>query len=36
MRKQIVAGNWKMNTNLQKAKELCSSIINLLESQIKR
>lgn len=30
MRKQIVAGNWKMNTNLQKAKELCSSIINLL------
>ena len=30
MRKQIVAGNWKMNTNLQEAKELCSSIINLL------
>ena len=30
MRKQIVAGNWKMNTNLQEAKELCSSIVNLL------
>ena len=30
MRKQIVAGNWKMNKSLQEAKELCSSIINLL------
>ena len=30
MRKQIVAGNWKMNKSLQEGKELCSSIINLL------
>lgn len=30
MRKQIVAGNWKMNKNLQEGKELCTSIINLL------
>jgi len=30
MRKQIVAGNWKMNNNLQEAKELCSSIISQL------
>jgi len=27
MRKQIVAGNWKMNTNLAEGIELCSSII---------
>ena len=30
MRKQIVAGNWKMNKSLQEGKEFCSSIINLL------
>jgi len=30
MRKQIVAGNWKMNNNLQEAKEFCSSIISQL------
>jgi len=30
MRKQIVAGNWKMNKSLQEGKELCSSIISLL------
>jgi triosephosphate isomerase len=30
MRKQIVAGNWKMNKSLQEGKDLCSSIINLL------
>lgn len=28
MRKQIVAGNWKMNKNLQEGKELCSSIMS--------
>jgi triosephosphate isomerase len=30
MRKQIVAGNWKMNKSLLEGKELCSSIISLL------
>ena len=30
MRKQIVAGNWKMNKSLQEGKDLCSSIINLI------
>ena len=35
MRKQIVAGNWKMNNNLQDAKELCSSVISLLGSSDK-
>lgn len=32
MRKQIVAGNWKMNKNLQQGKELCNSILNQLEA----
>lgn len=30
MRKQIVAGNWKMNKTLTEGKALCSSIIELL------
>jgi triosephosphate isomerase len=30
MRKQIVAGNWKMNKTLTEGKVLCSSIIELL------
>jgi len=32
MRKQIVAGNWKMNTNLAEGKKLCSSIIAQLST----
>ena len=35
MRKQIVAGNWKMNKNIQQGKELCNSILNLLETSNK-
>lgn len=35
MRKEIVAGNWKMNKNLQQGKELCNSILNLLETSNK-
>ena len=32
MRKEIVAGNWKMNKNLQQGKELCNSILNQSET----
>ena len=32
MRKEIIAGNWKMNKNLQQGKELCNSILNQLET----
>ena len=32
MRKEIVAGNWKMNKNIQQGKELCNSILNQLET----
>ena len=35
MRKQIVAGNWKMNKNIQQGKDLCNSILNLLETSNK-
>ena len=35
MRKQIVAGNWKMNKNLQQGKELCNSILHQLETSNK-
>lgn len=35
MRKQIVAGNWKMNKTLTEGKALCSSIIELLEETTK-
>lgn len=35
MRKQIVAGNWKMNKNLQQGKELCNSILNLFNTSHK-
>ena len=35
MRKQIVAGNWKMNQNLQQGKVLCNSILNQLEASNK-
>lgn len=35
MRKQIVAGNWKMNKNLQQGMELCNSILNQLEASNK-
>ena len=35
MRKEIVAGNWKMNKNLQQGKELCKSILNQLETSNK-
>ena len=35
MRKEIVAGNWKMNKNLQQGKELCNSILKLLETSNK-
>ena len=35
MRKEIVAGNWKMNKNLQQGKELCNSILNQLETSNK-
>ncbi len=35
MRKKIVAGNWKMNKNLQQGKELCNLILNQSESSNK-
>ena len=35
MRKKIVAGNWKMNKNIQQGMELCNSILNLLETSNK-
>ena len=35
MRKKIVAGNWKMNKNIQQGKELCNSILNLLDTSHK-
>ena len=35
MRKEIIAGNWKMNKNLQQGKELCNSILNQLETSNK-
>ena len=35
MRKEIVAGNWKMNKNLQQGKELCNSILSQIETSNK-
>ena len=35
MRKKIVAGNWKMNKNILQGKELCNSILNLLDTSNK-
>ena len=35
MRKKIIAGNWKMNKNIQQGKELCNSILKLLETSNK-
>ena len=33
--RKIVAGNWKMNKNIQQGKELCNSILNQLETSNK-
>ncbi|MFW5792899.1 MAG: triose-phosphate isomerase [Bacteroidota bacterium] len=33
MKRNIVAGNWKMNTNLEEGKELASSIIEMIKSK---
>ena len=35
MRKEIVAGNWKMNKNIHQGKQLCNSILNQLETSNK-
>ncbi|MEQ9402226.1 MAG: triose-phosphate isomerase [Cyclobacteriaceae bacterium] len=35
MRKQIVAGNWKMNTNLNEGKKLASEVINMVETEVR-
>jgi len=32
MRKKIVAGNWKMNKNIQESKELVSQLLNIYNS----
>jgi len=34
MRKQIVAGNWKMNCTLQEGKKLASEIIHMVEDEV--
>lgn len=34
MRKNIVAGNWKMNGTLQEAKQLTSEIIHMIEDEV--
>lgn len=34
MRKKIVAGNWKMNKNLQEGIELTSEIVNMVKDEI--
>lgn len=35
MRKQIVAGNWKMNMNLEDGKSLASEVINIAKDELK-
>ncbi len=35
MRKQIVAGNWKMNHSLREGEDLCKSIVALIKSSTK-
>lgn len=35
MRKNIVAGNWKMNCTLQEGKKLASEVINMVEDELK-
>ena len=34
MRKNIVAGNWKMNTSLEDGKKLASEVINMVDSEV--
>lgn len=34
MRKKIVAGNWKMNKNLQEGIELTSEIVNMIKDEV--
>ncbi|MEP5610659.1 MAG: triose-phosphate isomerase [Cyclobacteriaceae bacterium] len=34
MRKNIVAGNWKMNTSVDQGKELASEVVHMAESEI--
>ena len=33
MRKQIVAGNWKMNSDISEGKKLASEVINMVQSE---
>lgn len=35
MRKQIVAGNWKMNSDLEAGKKLTSEIVNMVKDEVK-
>ena len=35
MRQKIAAGNWKMNTSLQEAKQLTSEIVNMAADEVK-
>jgi triosephosphate isomerase (TIM) len=35
MRKKIVAGNWKMNTNLDEALKLTSEVVNMVKDEIR-
>ena len=35
MRKNIVAGNWKMNCTLSEGKKLASEVINMVEDEVK-
>ena len=35
MRKQIVAGNWKMNNTLEEAQKLTSEIVNMVNDEVK-
>ena len=34
MRKQIVAGNWKMNKNLEEGKILASEVVNMVKDEV--
>lgn len=34
MRKHIVAGNWKMNKNLEEGKQLASEVVNMVEDEV--
>ena len=34
MRKKIVAGNWKMNNDLQQANTLASEVVNMVNDEL--